>query len=373
MHKQVIKSLLILLLPFIVSLIIGLSKYPLYDVFKDSFYFLIPLAFIMLGYMMARQFDVITWMRSIIFIGSAFSIMTLFANIHKFGINALIDPRIVHDFGAGFGFEKISIVSWTLLVYSLMQYKIRVFKFSFKNLPKILLILNTLAIYSTGYRNNYLCCIIMALIISYPYYKKKISFLIGICIVFIGIGILNHKIAVLDNEMSYSISRSSVEISISDQQTEADINDNYRGYEAFIGMQTYKSWNLQGIILGGGFGTTIDIGNSKLVGLQYLPILHNGYVYILLKGGLLSMLCFALYFFYLLNIFRKYRNNTTLCIFLAHLGIASIIILYSTNLIVTGIFNPGFVIFWMIAGFSLYYNMHSSVTNLISTDNNNFK
>jgi hypothetical protein len=99
------------------------------------------------------------------------------------------------------------------------------------------------------------------------------------------------------------IVRSATEVTIADYQDYSDISRNWRGFEAQRAVETYLSGNALQLILGQGFGTLVDLGFSMALGgegeteFTAIPIMHNGYVYILVKAGLLGLACYA--FFYI--------------------------------------------------------------------------
>jgi hypothetical protein len=85
-------------------------------------------------------------------------------------------------------------------------------------------------------------------------------------------GALTDKIKNIPEEMIWNSSR----IRNSD---EGDININWRGYEAYKGMQKYMQGNQLQHIAGFGFGSRVDLGLTIKLGgepMTSIPILHNG-------------------------------------------------------------------------------------------------
>lgn len=108
------------------------------------------------------------------------------------------------------------------------------------------------------------------------------------------------------------LARSLTEISISDYSDYSKINDNWRGYETYRAIKTFKSGSVVQKIFGQGFGSLVDLGmtmNLSGVNFKKIPILHNGYAYVLVKTGILGLLCYALFFIRILFISVKSRNN----------------------------------------------------------------
>lgn len=121
----------------------------------------------------------------------------------------------------------------------------------------------------------------------------------------------------------------------------ADINDNWRGYEAYQGMQTVSRGTAAQRALGQGFGAQADIGLfMNLGGAEFHEIgqFHNGYVWLILKAGWVGLALFGFWIWRLYQLARglKRRELTERADLLQ--GIA--LTLMFTTLVVSGIFNP---------------------------------
>ena len=82
-----------------------------------------------------------------------------------------------------------------------------------------------------------------------------------------------------------------------------DLNDNYRSYENIMTIRKVSGQGLTSLILGEGIGSKIDLKEEIMlngVKLRYISILHNGYMTVFLKSGLLGVLIlifsFGMYF-----------------------------------------------------------------------------
>jgi len=85
-----------------------------------------------------------------------------------------------------------------------------------------------------------------------------------------------------------------------------DFNDNYRSYENIMTVrQVTREGNLS-IMFGQGLGSKVDLKQKIWLGdmeLQYISILHNGFMTVFLKSGLLGL------FFLLISIFLLFRKS----------------------------------------------------------------
>lgn len=87
------------------------------------------------------------------------------------------------------------------------------------------------------------------------------------------------------------------------------INNNWRGYEIFLVLQQMKYAPFLTQVFGFGFGALLDLGVYILLGNNYfssIPILHNGYYYILYKVGFVGL--FLLILFFALALYRSVKN-----------------------------------------------------------------
>jgi hypothetical protein len=92
----------------------------------------------------------------------------------------------------------------------------------------------------------------------------------------------------------------------------SELNLNWRGYETYRAFKTYISGNAEQLVLGQGFGSLVDLGlTMKLAGIDYkkIPILHNGYAYVLVKTGIIGLILYIFFYFNLITISLKRRNS----------------------------------------------------------------
>lgn len=82
-----------------------------------------------------------------------------------------------------------------------------------------------------------------------------------------------------------------------------DFNDNYRSYENIMTVKQMSLHGTEAMIFGEGLGSQIDLKRKLILGdeeLQYISILHNGYMTVFLKSGLvgifLLLVSFGIYF-----------------------------------------------------------------------------
>jgi O-antigen ligase len=119
---------------------------------------------------------------------------------------------------------------------------------------------------------------------------------------------------------------------------------NWRGFEAYRAYVAFVNSSIPQQLVGRGWGATVDIGfgvqMSEDLYYRYLPILHNGYMQILTKYGLLGIFLYLVFLWRVTIGSRKYfieNNNATYARFITGLGF----VLVYTSLVITGILNKG--------------------------------
>jgi hypothetical protein len=140
--------------------------------------------------------------------------------------------------------------------------------------------------------------------------------------------------------------------------------DHWRAYEALKAIEGISDtkYNL-GWFFGRGLGAQVDLGfEAPLDGkkIQFIPVIHNGYIYVLFKSGILGLLTYIIFLLYVyIQSYKSEINKHTTIINNFISGIAIFFIL--TSLIITGIYNVGDIVTFMLGGlFSLqfFYSKH---------------
>lgn len=92
--------------------------------------------------------------------------------------------------------------------------------------------------------------------------------------------------------------RSLDEIAFTDAYDPTAMIWNWRGFEAYNAQLMFDQASTVRKLLGQGLGSTVNLGvnvqMSEDMSYQYLPILHNGFYYVLIKYGLVGVLVYVL-------------------------------------------------------------------------------
>lgn len=118
--------------------------------------------------------------------------------------------------------------------------------------------------------------------------------------------------------------------------------DHWRAYEAKMAIEQASDtkYNL-GLIFGKGMGSLVDLGFKAQLGkekLQYIPKIHNGYIYVFFKSGIIGL---VLYFLFLVYIYlQAYGLSQSIKVLFINNLLSAIALFYLfTSFIISGIYN----------------------------------
>lgn len=118
-----------------------------------------------------------------------------------------------------------------------------------------------------------------------------------------------------------------------------EFNDNYRSYENIITVKQVTRDGWFTTVFGKGLGSTIDIGREMWTNdgefIRYIPTLHNAYMTMLLKSGLIGILI-CLLFIYVL--FKNQKSTNYNVININYLLVGSALFLILSNWVFMGLY-----------------------------------
>jgi hypothetical protein len=98
--------------------------------------------------------------------------------------------------------------------------------------------------------------------------------------------------------VAVKLRRSLEEVLLTDNFDTTQMILNWRGFEAYNAQIMFDQASTLRQLLGNGLGATVDLGQevvlSDEVSFRFLPILHNGYYYILIKYGVIGVLIYSI-------------------------------------------------------------------------------
>lgn len=133
-----------------------------------------------------------------------------------------------------------------------------------------------------------------------------------------------------------------------------DFNDNYRSYENIITVKQVSNGGASSVFFGEGLGSKLNLGRKVLSNdgeyVQYIPYVHNGFMTVFLKSGLLGV-CFSILFIVLL--FRQPKSDIEYVKHISYLLIGTSVFLVVSNWVFLGLYlkldNKSIIIGFLIA------------------------
>lgn len=133
-----------------------------------------------------------------------------------------------------------------------------------------------------------------------------------------------------------------------------DFNDNYRSYENIITVKQVSNDGLSSVLFGEGLGSKLNLGRKVLSNdggyVQFIPYVHNGFMTVFFKSGLLGV-CFSLLFIVLL--FRQKKSDLYFVNQINYLLIGTGVFLIVSNWVFLGLYlkldNKSIIIGFLVA------------------------
>jgi hypothetical protein len=326
----------------------GVYHNDLKDFLKDCWYFSNPLCYIAFGYFTAERLRVA---RKLI---TTFTIVGIGASVYSiarcyFHASELADAATVNSYrhitGTGTGQSMIPIV----LVLIARHVKLPLGALDQTKLVRLAVyVLGTAAVALSLSRTLLivLLCGVMVLL------RKRTLLTVATGAIFAGmLGVFAVSFVSVSffhaaEPFKEKVLHSSQEVELHPYETFKDINDNWRGFEAYRALQTYERLPFAQKVIGGGFGTMVDIGFAMLLGgdtpIQELPLLHNGYMYLLVKTGVVGLLLFLVFVGQVVRLGLRYKHAVDKSERLAgYVLIWTALVFLLTQGVITGIYNKG--------------------------------
>jgi hypothetical protein len=301
---------LLLLIPMITSLL-NLDLDSNYFILRDGYYFIQPLLFILIGSLIYFKIDDLQQLLKTFLIASF--VVTIFKMSHL-----LMNPHLFLSLDIGSRgeryYNRTAILSVAIIVYGKVS-DTRILKTSYEN---IILIFSIITVIISFTRSIYLALFFILFLLFIKNIKAiKLFFYTNIffvlIILFSSSAFLSQNINIIQTSNDSSLLGKSLnslnEVLIRSYNSNAEILTNWRGYEAFLGLQKYNDGNILQLVFGQGLGAVVDnpIKEMSDTAMKTIPIFHNGYVTILLKTGIIGLF---IYIFWIYKILKLSTEDT---------------------------------------------------------------
>ncbi len=298
------KPLVTSVLPFAAAIVVGLvfgAGSDRYLYLKDAWYYANPALIIALGYVLGRALaDTRRGLRAFV-IGGA-----LVATVHMipFALHPelLMRPATSIRGAAGTGFYATAL---TLMVLFGWRGQWRAGLGLHPVIGSVCGVLCAASVVFSFSRTIMLVAALGGLAMAGFFARRelrRIAVFMAICAAFLAVLQASVDTESVQARRSFvgKLARSFEEISVQDYSTAVDVNANWRGFETERALEHWRSGTPVQWVFGHGFGDQVDLGqfqnltNLPSGAVRFIPIFHNGYIYLLVKTGVVGV---ALYLF----------------------------------------------------------------------------
>jgi hypothetical protein len=176
------------------------------------------------------------------------------------------------------------------------------------------------------------------------------------------------------------MARSAEELWISDYSDMKSISDNWRGYETAQALKQYANGTPLNWLAGQGFGTLVKLGVGMRLGgsgddagrtlYHAIPVLHNGYAYLLIKGGAIAVAAYLAFLAMLWRIgsaaiSRAPADVTGRAAALVLRSVAAVLAI--STWVISGAFNKSDLTAFLIVGGALFASLSALKAHGAST------
>lgn len=330
------------LFPLVLLLIIGTrlgTGFKRIDIIRDYVYFSTPILSFLFGVILCKKLSLSKLMVLFVTFGSIYSLYYLLQATFQFGsvfVSDTYDTR--YSIGTGTPIPMLA------LFFSIFYYK-EIFKVIQNHYLLLgIILLNSAVLYyfsSRVYYFSFLIFILLYLFYSFVSKYKKIGVILfsGVLII---LAFIIYQMINGDGFVAEKLRNSLNEMFVQEFDGYDSVINNWRAYELFEAYNSMMQGSLLQKIAGFGFGKLVYLEMELLlpgIELNYIPILHNGFAYVMVKTGLLGILIFL---YFAVNLLIKIRRKTKITgenksAFI--LLIASVLAVYFTALVVNGFFS----------------------------------
>lgn len=337
---EIQRSYLKLVWPLFAVLIIGslgVFDHESRHIFRDVAYALTPITLIFIGYWIAGD----EGMWPLIFkVMATFAFVFATVHLSAFVLNPALLSAEADVLRATVGTTGDLVVLALLL--GLFQFRFGIINLFPKLFPRFIALPVLLASFVLSFsRTQFVVALILILSLWGLLTKLNIRMIISVVLLIVAFFAIT--ISTPENEVGTFRSKlinSFSEMTVSDYRNMQDINTNWRGFETYRALATFSSGDVLQQIFGQGFGSLVDLGYyQELAGRDYrfIPITHNGYVYILLKTGIVGLLLYVVFYMKVIGSAMHYSDSlSSESNILALLLLGCVLSLVSTMFVVGG-------------------------------------
>jgi hypothetical protein len=316
------------------------KKYQLYYIVRDFTYLVKPILGLLIGYQICKKFPQKAF-QTIVYTGFIIALIHVWLILYAVAFYKATTVNDIRYFGGFFSdFEVYA------LIVVLFHNK---FELNFSKKRTILFtIVIAFSVFMYLARTNFIQFVILFLAIKGYFKINKTSITVVVSVLLVGaigystILFINpkrngpgleaflYKIKIIPEEAFKT------KINRDDWK---DFNDNYRSYENIMTVRQVSREGFYSVIFGQGLGSKVDLKQEVWLGdmnLRYISILHNGFMTVFLKTGLMGI------FIYLISIYLLFKKSKTTIPIIQNINLLLLgtgVFLIFSNWVFMGVYN----------------------------------
>lgn len=298
-----------LILPFtgillIASLTFLFSNNGLFEAIRDFTYLVKPILGMLIGYQLCRNVKINPF-GTIVYTGLFIAIVHIGVILHSVLVYKIVNIHVLRG-NAGY-FSDFEIYALIVIIFH-KKFQLYLSK------KRFLILLSIIGLSSFLYlsRTNFIQFVLFFVVMKgYLSLNKKSLTIFASLIVFtlVGYAIIYNTHPSRNGKgleaLMFKIKNAPIEPFKTkvNKNNWQDFNDNYRSYETITTIKQISYEGTQSVIFGKGLGATVDIGLRVMTNqgtyVRHQPILHNGYMTVFLKSGLIGVSLIIIFIFIL--------------------------------------------------------------------------
>jgi|WetSurMetagenome_2_1015567.scaffolds.fasta_scaffold00001_381 hypothetical protein len=331
LKKGLVNTIIPLLIVFLIGLS-GIGGHESHHILRDIAYALTPVALLATGYWVAEKESMkLTFFKVLLLSGFLIAIVHLF----KFIVNPELFTQDIASMRLNAKNPSVDLVTLALVI-TLFRRKLKLSEIYSGLMPVWLVIPVLIFSFILSFsRTGLVILVLMSGAISGLIGKINLKTFL-VFLVFIIFFILLLLTTPRDNVKTFrgKIARSVREMAVREYKDYKSITINWRGHETWLAFKSFREGTTRQKIMGQGFGALVNLEMTMILGgeeFTAVPILHNGYAYILVKTGIIGIFCYIVYYLSLL-----YRSGTMrMSLAVENLGLSRLLLGTTLSLILT--------------------------------------
>lgn len=343
--KSYSTSILKITIPFFIVLLIAFFimffyDYQPYYIIRDVTYLMKPIIGFFIGYQICKR-NLQNGFKLLINTGLLIAIAHIAVVVFAFVVYRISTVNEIREYGGYFSDYEVYILA-ILFFYKKFQLNYT------KKQIQLLIAIVGFSVFLYLARTNFLQLLILVVAMKGYFKITKQSILVFSSIILLSIIGYSTVLYINPKRNGQGVEAFLYKIKVAPSETfktkikrddYKDFNDHYRAYENIMTIRQVSKGGIIDVLFGKGLGSRIDLRQKVYLGdmeLRYISILHNGFMIVFLKSGILGLFFFFYTIFYF---FIKIKTTNDLINNINLLFVGTGVFLILSNWVFLGFYN----------------------------------